>query len=124
MGIRELVGLLCLAGVAAAAWWQREALGLAPLGRLMPLAAEAPAASAAGLRKCMVGGQLLYTNGNCPAGSREQAIQGGSVSVVASPRAVPAPAPAASRLPHVRDLLLDPQGADLEDRRMDAVIGP
>jgi len=36
-----------------------------------------------GVRKCRKsGGELVYTDGDCPSGSREQALTGGAVSVV------------------------------------------
>jgi len=50
-------------------------------------AASAPpvarARPAGGVRKCRKsGGELVYTDGDCPSGSREQALTGGAVSVV------------------------------------------
>ncbi len=120
MDWKSAAGLLCLAGVAAAAWWYREALGLPGADRS---AAAVPSAAEAGLRKCQAAGRVLYTNGSCPAGSREQGVEGGTVSVVAAPRMAPAPAAAASRLPNVRDLLQGDAGVDIKERRMEEVIG-
>lgn len=121
MGVKPVAGLLCLALTAAAAWWFRDRLGLQ---QALMAAPEAPSASAADLRKCLADGRVVYTNGKCPAGSQVQALTGGSVSVVASPRPLLPPSAGTATLPNARELLLDPRGAaELKDRRMDAVIG-
>ena len=93
-----------------------------------PLAGEAPITpmpkAATGPHKCKKGNQVIYTDGDCPAGSKEQTI-GGTVTVVPGQR-VTAPistATGASRA-NVRDILLDPKDADLQGKRMDRIIGP
>ena len=83
----------------------------------------APDADASGMaRKCLVEGGVLYTNGKCPPGSREQPVGGGTVSVMpAGPSAAPASAP--RRPAHVREWLVKPDEVNLKDKRMEEVIG-
>lgn len=79
-----------------------------------PVAAPRPSAGAqstGGLRKCVGGGTVVYTDGACPAGTRAQAVSGGTVTVMPAP---PAPAVAAppdapaSRASTIRDLVMKP----------------
>lgn len=118
------MGLLAV----AAAWrfFERPAERGADGSQATPATVQPAAVArvAGGPRKCRRGGEVLYTDGACPPGSREMTLGGGSVTVM--PSAAPAAklkAPAAS-LPHVRDLLLgDPaRDAELRDKRMDAII--
>ena len=83
----------------------------------------APAANATGgARKCLVKGEVLYTNGECPPGSHQQPVSGGTLSVMpAGPSAASGPSP--HRPPHVRELLVKPDEVNLKDRRMEEVIG-
>jgi hypothetical protein len=83
----------------------------------------APAANAAGrARKCLVKGEVLYTNGECPTGSHEQPVSGGTVSVMpAGPTTASGQSP--HRPSHVRELLVKPDEVSLKDRRMEEVIG-
>lgn len=79
--------------------------------------------AASGLRKCKKGGQVIYTDGECPAGSKEQAV-GGTVTVVPG-QAATQPANASNGdkpRANVRDILLDPRDADLREKRMDQII--
>lgn len=113
--------------LAAFGWRHRDALGafLSPPPAEAPRPAKiefdngtvrqvAPPASATaakppppgGVRKCRKpGGELVYTDGNCPPGSKEQALAGGAVNVVSSteagfkPARPPADAPGAPGLP-------------------------
>lgn len=102
--------------------------GAAAVGRLLE-AAPAPskpspqATSGGGVRKCVVKGEVLYTNGDCPAGSREQAVSGGTVNVLAAPNAGARAASGPQRPPHVRDLLVKPDEINLKDKRMEEIIG-
>ena len=94
-------------------WWPADA---AP--KPMP-------SGAAGIRKCLRGSEVLYTQGACPPGSREAALTQGSITVVPPIKATPqaaAPEAGASR-PNVRTLLRPPGEPDLRERQMDRVIG-
>jgi hypothetical protein len=111
-----LLAVLTAAG-AVAAWQFRHSLGWAERG-----------ADAAGARKCVRNGQVVYTNAACPPGSRELGIAGGTLTVVksnavAAAGAPTAPTASASGAPTVRDLLLDPKAANLKEQRIEAVIG-
>lgn len=79
--------------------------------------------AASGLRKCRKGSQVIYTDGECPAGSKEQTV-GGTVTVVPGQAPTqPAPNPSGTTpRGNVRDILLDPRDADLRDKRMDQII--
>lgn len=93
-----------------------------------PLAGEAritPMPKAAtGPHKCKKGNQVIYTDGDCPAGSKEQTI-GGTVTVVPGQRvSTPLGATTGASRANVRDILLDPKDADLQGKRMDRIIGP
>jgi len=140
MGMKWLAWLLLASLLAVLAWLYRVPLGLASgpsvadlpgaaaVGRLLesPTTPAMPSASPApksGVRKCIVKGEVLYTNGDCPAGSREQAVSGGTVNVLAAPNASTSAASGPQRPPHVRDLLLKPDAVNIKDKRMEEIIG-
>jgi hypothetical protein len=121
MGFKSAAGLAGVALAVAAVWFWRDALAPPRAWLSWRTAPEAPSAAGAGLHKCIDAGRVLYVNGGCPAGSHEQALGGGTVSVVAR---TPAPTgAAASALPNARDLLLDPRGVEIKDRRIEEIIG-
>ncbi|MFT3817916.1 MAG: hypothetical protein QM750_09860 [Rubrivivax sp.] len=113
MSSRSMLWILLLgAGLAAWAWWPRvqPALrGWLPAAvTAAPMPSAIPKTSAAPLRKCRRGAELLYTNGDCPRGSREEAVDGGSLSVLpAAPAPAPAPASAAGAQSPLRRLAGD-----------------
>jgi hypothetical protein len=72
----------------------------------------------AGLRKCVTGSRVVYSDEACPAGSREEAIRGGNVSVVTLPRPVPDAASAAGSAPR----LMKPLDREALDRERERVI--
>lgn len=83
----------------------------------------------AGVRKCRQGEQVIYTDGDCPAGSREHAVNGGAVTVVPSQRTqATVRLPSGSdlsggRMPHAREVLLHEEGQTrLRDQVMERVI--
>lgn len=113
--------MLLVLALGAAAWWWRDAPPLRPwaarLQQALPAAwrdalsptANPPNASpaAASVRKCRGPAGVVYTDGRCPAGHTEQALDGGSLTVLpAAPTAVPArpAADAASAPPALRRL--------------------
>lgn len=76
-----------------------------------------------GVRKCRQGETVVYTDGDCPAGSREFAVTGGVVTVVPAQSTLTVPASPSGRLPHARDVLLPDDGnARLHDKAMERVI--
>lgn len=101
MSIRGLIALLLLVGALGLGWQQRERLqawaGSATLPTAPSLGAHetqaAPKAGSGPLRKCVNGQQVTYSNVDCPAGAKAQAVTGGSVTVVpGTPVAKPAEA--------------------------------
>ena len=77
-----------------------------------------------GMRKCKKGAQVIYTDGDCPVGSKELDIHGGSVTVVPgqSPVSKLADSAQSASRPNVRDLLVDPKGANLQEKRIEQII--
>lgn len=77
----------------------------------------------AGVRKCRQGETVIYTDGECPTGSREFAVTGGAVTVVPGQSALNAPALPSGRLPHAREVLSPDDGnARLRDQAMERVV--
>lgn len=106
MSKKAIVMVLLGIGIGAAAWryWQPELIerwsapSAAALQQLGRSAQGAAATSPAAPRKCRTATAVIYTDGACPAGSREQTLDGGTVSVVPGqrpPAAAAAEAPAA-----------------------------
>lgn len=115
--ILTIAALLSILG--GLAWQFRDRLP----GRALPALAAPGAAASAGAtpRKCVQGGRVLYTDGACPAGSREQSVRDDRVTVVPAmpvPASAGAAGPAAS-LPNARDLLGRPDDGNLRDKRME-----
>ena len=91
-------------GLLAGAWFARDAAPLRPVvARLGVAPADAApdtakTLAAAGVHKCRVGARVVYSDQPCPAGSRELAANGGTVTVMSFPKPAPVPASAASGL--------------------------
>ena len=82
-----------------------------------------------GVRKCRTRGGVEYTTGPCPAGSTEQPIARGSVTVVDLPRPSVADSvsqaltPSGKPLPNARDVLAPAEpGPSLREKQIDAVV--
>lgn len=69
-----------LPGAQALARWLNASTGREPR--------TAAPATPVGVRKCLSGAEVLYTQGDCPAGSRERDLTGGTVNVMPSPAGV------------------------------------
>jgi hypothetical protein len=126
--VKSLLLLLVLLLAGLAAWLMREPGSLARLTErakqsVAPALTSATSAtsatpstssqsaSPAGLRKCKRGSEVLYTNDKCPAGSQEDLVKGGSLSVLPAAPVVAAP---------VTDAASEPS---MKDKRMDKIIG-
>jgi hypothetical protein len=112
--MKGLMLLLVVLLVGAGIWLMREPAQLARLTQgvkqsLAPAAAAVTPTTTA-TRKCKRGNEVLYTNDNCPAGSQEQAVKGGSLSVLPAAPMVASPASAA------------PEPSMME-KRIDKIIG-
>lgn len=109
--------LLVVLALGAAAWWWRDTPALqpwlAPVQRALPAAwrtglqvpATRPATQPgpAAARKCRGPAGVVYTDERCPQGYREEAMEGGSLTVL--PAAPPAaPVAGASAAPALRRL--------------------
>lgn len=75
-----------------------------------PGAAAVPGPPPGGVRKCRrPGGELVYTDGRCPPGSREQALGGGAVNTVSATESGwrPAKPPAEAPGPALREQIVE-----------------
>ncbi len=89
--VRGLVAVI-VAGALGAAWVGRDSsllrtvaarLGVPPADATPDTAATL---AAAGVHKCRVGARTVYSDQACPAGSRELAANGGTVTVMSFPK--------------------------------------
>lgn len=82
--------------------------------------------AASGIHKCKVGASVIYTDAPCDKPGAEQALGGGSVTVVKGQRPSTPAATGSGSAPNVRDLLVgrpNPNEPSLKDQQMDRVIG-
>lgn len=119
------VAVLVALGLATAAWFYRGAAPVASAARAIGLPGENPAPQAgttlqaAGVHKCVGSHGTAYIDGPCPAGSREVAAHGGTLTVTSFPKAAPRPASSVLGGPLVRPI--DPDERDrLRDQAIDA----
>jgi len=121
MGSMGKLGLL-LGATLALAWGASQHFGW----RLQMPRVEAPQAStplktAGSLRKCLPesgAGAVLYSSSACPAGTREQAMKGGTVNVLPSVAAVAAAKPASAQT--LMQRLVPPEEiAAMREKRME-----
>jgi hypothetical protein len=82
-----------------------------------------PARPPVAVHKCLTGGRTVYTDDPCPRGSREQALGGGSLTVMPAyrPDALPA-LPKAASIPNARDLLATPGEPTLAERHLERTL--
>lgn len=143
MGVKSIFWALLLALMAGVAWHYRDAQvlqslihplqrsfqrapvddALRPDGGLDQKKNGAPSTKAvAGVRKCLIGSRVEYTDGGCPPGSRESAVRGGSLTVLEAqrPRTLPGPDAAASAST-LRDLVVKPGEASLTEKAIEQI---
>ena len=119
-----VIATAVVVGLAVVGWSYRDA---APVSRALgavgmstgstPLAA--PTLQAAGVHKCVSARGTSYLDGPCPAGSREVAANGGTMTVTSFPKPVPAPSSRASSA--FGGPLIKPMDPDERDRLREAV---
>jgi len=137
MSFKLFIGIVILAALAGAGWFYRDTpevrrwippalytLTQAPPSKSGAAPGPAAAAAAAGVHKCRQGGKLVYTNGDCPPGSVEQPVSGGSVTVVPAQQAAESEkkADAAAAPPDVRDLLGKAPERNLQKERLEKAV--
>ena len=132
---RTFISALLTALLALAAWAYHDPSTLSELARragsiAQPVLPKVGTSSgslgqAAGeLRKCRTAaGELVYTNVECPSGSRLQAINAGSVTVVPFERPAPAPASGSVKSP-LRALAGPPISEEQREKQMEKIINP
>ncbi|HNU10855.1 MAG TPA: hypothetical protein PKJ45_05775 [Rubrivivax sp.] len=101
-----LSSALLLLAVGLGVWWARDlpavqrwfpAVLPASLTEGLSSVVPAPASvSSGGTRKCRSGARVLYTDAECPPGTRVEAVSGDRLSVLPAPRAAAAEAPASA----------------------------
>lgn len=115
-----LLALLAALAVLGGGWMLRDHWLPAGWHAVQGLARTAPEATSA--RKCVSPqGAVLYSSDACPTGTREQALVGGTVSVLAAPPAVPASK--ASAQPLLRQLDDAAETERQRERRLDKALG-
>ncbi len=124
MSPRIVIAVVVALGLAAAAWFYRGAAPVASAVRAIGLPGESstpqtgPTLQAAGVHKCLGAHGTAYIDGPCPAGSREVAANGGTMTVTSFPKATPAPASSVFGAPIVEPL--DPAERDrLRDKAIE-----
>lgn len=130
MNIRIVIAAVVAIGLAAAAWYWRAAAPVAGAARLIGVQPEsttpdaAATFKAAGVHKCVGAHGTSYSDGPCPAGTREAAASGGTVTVTSFPKPVAAPSSSVLGGPIVkpmdpveRDRLRDKAIEDAANRR-------
>ena len=127
MSLRIVIVVVVALGLAAAGWFYRgsPALGGVPHAVGVPIdsttADTATTLKAAGVHKCVGGGRTSYVDGAaCPAGTREVAANGGTVTVTSFPK--PAPAPGALASSVLGGPIVKPMDHDVRDRLRDKAI--
>jgi hypothetical protein len=119
-----VIAMVVVGGLAIAGWLHRDA---APVARALgavgvsagstPL--TAPTLQVAGVHKCVNARGTSYLDGPCPAGSREVAANGGTMTVTSFPKPVPTPSSVASSV--FGGPLIKPMDPDERDRLREAV---
>lgn len=83
------------------------------------------ARSTGGLRKCFGSGTVLYTDGDCPVGSKPQPVTGGTLTVMPAqpvPATAPSPDAPASRASTIRDLVMKPGEKTIQEMAIDRAM--
>jgi hypothetical protein len=88
------------------------------LNRLADTVASGGSTASHESHKCRQGTSISYSTQKCPKGSVEEAMGGGTVTVVSMPTAAALPASAAS-LPTVRDLMAHPNEPTLYEKQIE-----
>lgn len=127
MSLRIVIAVVVSLGLAAAAWFYRGSPALSRVSHAVGVPIEsatpdtAATLKAAGVHKCVGGGRTSYVDGPaCPAGTREVAANGGTVTVTALPK--PAPAPGALASSVLGGPIVKPMDPDERDRLRDKAI--
>ena len=130
MKLKFVIAVVVALGLAAAAWFYRGSAPVASAAHAVGIPTEsttpdtAATLQAAGVHKCVGARGTAYIDGPCPAGSREVAAHGGTMTVTAFPK--PPKTPASSILggplvkpmdPEERDRLRDRAVEDAANRR-------
>ncbi len=127
MSFRRLFWILLAATLGVALWWAQgpppwaarlsSELGLPAVA--VPAAAEP--AKAAAVRRCMGATGIVYTDGECPPGTRAERLERGSLTVLPAPPQPAGPA-AASAVAPLRRLAGPDESAAQRERVLDQAL--
>ncbi len=115
--MKSLLLLLVALLIGIGVWLMRDPAQFAKLAErakpnLVPAISSTTTTATTGpLRKCKRGSDVLYTNDKCPAGTQEDAVKGGSLSVLPAGPVVAPPVSQAASEP------------SMQEKRMDKIIG-
>jgi len=122
--LRLVIAAVVVLGLAAAAWYWRSSAPIAGAARVLGVQPEsstpdaAATFKAAGVHKCVGAHGTTYSDGPCPAGTREVAASRGTVTVTAFPKPAPAWSSSAPGGPIVKPM--DPEERDrLRDKAIE-----
>jgi hypothetical protein len=124
--LRLVAVAVVVLGLVVAGGWYRGASTVAGAMRVVGGQGEdaspdaATALKAAGVHKCLGAHRTSYSDGPCPAGTREAAASGGAVMVMSFPKPSPIPSPLASAVSG--GPILKPMDPDERDRLRDKAI--
>jgi len=127
MNLKFVAAAVVAVGLAIAGWFFRGTAPVVSVERAVGLPMPGATPQAAGVRKCVGAGTTSYVDGPCPAGSREVAANGGTMTVTAFPKPSSRPSALASGVfggpivttmdPDERDRLRDRAIDDAANRR-------
>lgn len=93
-----------------------------PVGLWLFEASGPPTTHAADVHKCVGAGGTMYLDHACPAGTREAAVTGGTMTVTAFPKQAPAPAPGSLASAVLGGPIVKPMDPDERDRLRDNAV--
>jgi hypothetical protein len=122
--LQLVIAAVVALGLAVAGWFYRGSPTFSGAARTLGVGSgnsttpdAAATFKAAGVHKCVGAHGTSYSDGPCPAGTREAAPGGGTMTVTSFPK--PAPAPASSPL---GGPIVKPMDPDERDRLRDKAI--
>jgi hypothetical protein len=145
MSAKTICVVLAIAAVAGAGWYYRDSPELSGIlggirkdldvihidngvrvgkdGKALSADKKDSGSKAAGgLRKCVSGAQITYTDEVCPAGSREMPISSGNVTVVPATRGAPAADADKSAKAASGEPARNKEDLNMRDKRVEQVI--
>ncbi len=124
--LKLVIATVVALGLGLASWFYRGSAPVASAARAIGVQVESTTPEtgatlrAAGVHKCVGAHGTAYVDGPCPAGSREVAAHGGTMTVTSFPKPAPTPASLASAV--LGGAVLKPMDPEERDRLRDKAI--